>query len=100
MNKGYADIVLFPNYIQYPDMKYAYLIEVKYINKDITHKKLKNEIGQNIEDAKKQLLDYTEDHPSRKEYHLKPYGTVELKKLIIVYHGWEMVYCEELRVDS
>ena len=49
-----------------------------------------------ISDAKDQLEKYTEDQPSRKEHHLKPYDTVELKKLIVVYHGWEMVYCEEV----
>ena len=95
MNKGYADIVLFPNYSQYPDIKYAYLIEVKYIKRDIKAEMLPEEIEQKINIAKKQLEQYTEDHPSRQEYHLKPNGTVELKKLIVVYHGWEMVYCEE-----
>ena len=58
--------------------------------------KLPIAIDKKINDATEQLEKYIVDHPSRKEYHLKPGGTVELKKLIVVYHGWEMVYCEEM----
>ena len=93
MNKGFADIVLFPNYAQYPDIQYAYLIEIKYINKAIDPAQ---ELDAKINKAKEQLEQYSKDHSSRKEYHLKPCGTVELKKLIVVYHGWDMIHFEEI----
>ena len=76
-------------------MQYAYLIELKYIKREVEGEKLKDAITSKIEDATTQLDKYGQDHESRKEYHLKPAGTVELKKIIIVFHGWEMVYCEE-----
>jgi hypothetical protein len=27
---------------------------------------------------------------------LPPYGMVSLKKVIVVFHGWELAYCEEV----
>ena len=96
MNKGFADIVLFPFYQKYPDMKYAYLIELKYIKKDIEGEKLSQEIKYKINEATEQLEKYSDDHHSRKEFNIAPFGDVILKKIIVVYHGWEMVYCEEL----
>jgi len=32
--KGYADLVLKPFLVKYPDIKYSYLIELKYLTKD------------------------------------------------------------------
>ena len=104
MNKGYADIVLFPNFTKYPAIKYAYLIEVKYIKRSTSSAKNKrgmvrggqSKLNEIIDEAIKQLNEYSKDHPSRKEYHLEPFGPVHLTKLIVVYQGWEMVYCEEI----
>ncbi|MCL2064464.1 MAG: ATP-binding protein [Candidatus Cloacimonetes bacterium] len=100
MNKGFADITLFPFYQKYPDMKYAYLIELKYIKKDFEGEKLSSEIQNKIKEATEQLEKYSEDHYSKKEFSIAPYGDVVLKKLIVIYQGWEMVYCEELGVEN
>ena len=96
MNKGFADIVLFPLYQKYPDMKYAYLIETKYIKKEFEGEKLSHEIKKNIKEATEQLTKYSDDHHSKKEFSIAPFGEVILKKIIVVYHGWDMVYCEEI----
>ncbi|MCL2065783.1 MAG: ATP-binding protein [Candidatus Cloacimonetes bacterium] len=96
MNKGFADIVLFPFYQKYPDMKYAYLIELKYIKKDFEGEKLSQEIKIKIKDATEKLTKYSDDHHSKKEFNIAPFGDVVLKKIIVVYHGWDLVYCEEL----
>ena len=77
-------------------MKYAYLIELKYIKKEFESEKLSREIEKNIKDATEQLEKYSDDHHSKKEFSIAPFGEVVLKKIIVVYHGWELVYCEEL----
>ena len=100
MNKGFADIVLFPLYQKYPDMKYAYLIETKYIKKEFEGEKLSREIEKNIKEATEQLTKYSDDHHSKKEFSISPFGEVILKKIIVVYHGWEMVYCSELIISN
>ena len=100
MNKGFADIILFPYYQNYGDMKNAYLIEIKYINRDFKGKKLKLELENKITEAKTQLIKYSNDDPTRKEFKLAPYGSIELKKIIIVFHAWDMIYCEEMGEKS
>ena len=94
--KGFTDIVLFPFYQKYPDMKYAYLIELKYIKKEFEGKKLSLEIKNKINEATIQLQKYTDDHHSKKEFGIAPFGEVILKKIIIIYHGWDLVYYEEM----
>jgi len=95
MNKGYADLIMKPFYIKYKDIKYAYLIELKYIKRSVTDAELKTLQQQKIQEAKKQLTKYSEDDFARKMLGLPPYADVTLKKVIIVFHGWELAYCEE-----
>ncbi len=91
VNKGYADIVLKPFFYKYPDAKYGYLIELKYIARKDYTEKIKLE---KIKESKNQLSKYENDDNLKKMMHLPPYGNTEMKKLIIVFNGWEMVYCE------
>ena len=88
-NKGYADIILFPYIQRYPDMKYAYLIEVKYIKKEVKGKKLKTELEDKIADAQKKIEQYYEE---MHEYGKIHFPTVEIKTIILVYHGWKIVH--------
>ena len=87
MNKGFSDIFMEPFVSKFPDLKYSYLIELKYISRKDYSKTIQQE---KIEDAKKQLDQY-----SKSEKIIKSIGTSLLKKIIIVYKGWEMDYCEE-----
>ena len=95
-NKGYADIVLEPFLAKYPDIEYAYLLEFKYIPRSIKDKELEKEVAFKIAEAEKQLSQYANDETARKMLGMEPYGNVKLKKLIIVFHGWELAYCEEV----
>ena len=95
MNKGYADLIMKPFYVKYKDIKYAYLIELKYIKRGTTDSGFAGEKQQKIKEAKDQLARYSEDEFSRKMLGLPPYADVLLKKVIIVFHGWELAYCEE-----
>ncbi len=96
MNKGYADLIMKPFYIKYKDIKFAYLIELKYIKRSITDNDLQKAVQEKIAKAKKQLAKYSEDDYACKMLGLPPYSKVSLKKVIIVFHGWELAYCEEI----
>ncbi len=95
MNKGYADLIMKPFYIKYKDIKFAYLIELKYIKRSIKDKEFEDLLQQKIQEASNQLNQYAEDEYERQMLGLPPYGMVTLKKVIIVFHGWELTYCEE-----
>ena len=95
MNKGYADLIMKPFYIKYKDIKFAYLIEIKYIKKGVKDKDLEKALQEKITEAKEQLDRYSEDDYARKMLGLPPYGIVSMKKVIIVFHGWELAWCEE-----
>jgi hypothetical protein len=95
MNKGYADLIMKPFYIKYKDVKFAYLIELKYIKRSVKDKEFDDLLQQKIKEAKHQLDQYAEDEYERQMLGLPPFGKVTLKKVIIVFHGWELAYCEE-----
>ncbi|HPM03344.1 MAG TPA: PD-(D/E)XK nuclease domain-containing protein, partial [Candidatus Cloacimonadota bacterium] len=75
---------------------YAYLIELKYIKRSVKDKDLDDLLQQKIQEASKQLNQYSEDEYARQMLGLPPYGKVSLKKVIVVFHGWELAYCEEI----
>lgn len=56
---------------------------------------LDNELTQKTAVAQNQLNQSANDDYACKMLALPPYGSVKLKKLIIVFHGWELIYCEE-----
>jgi len=87
LNKGFADILIKPFN---PYVKYVGLLEFKYIkltdkaNKQ-TIKKLRLEAIQQLNKYENDLLvtNYTDDG-------------IKLKKVILIFHGWEMLVCEEV----
>jgi len=91
--KGYADLVLKPFFYRYPDAKFGYLIELKYISRNKFTEELKTE---KIKASKIQLAKYSSDESLKKMMLMSPHGNVEMKKLIIIFNGWEMIYCEEV----
>ncbi|KPA14428.1 hypothetical protein MHK_005351, partial [Candidatus Magnetomorum sp. HK-1] len=92
MNKGFSDIYLEPFLANYPDLKYSYLIELKYISRKEYSEAIQQE---KIKKAKKQLNQYAASERVKKSV-----GNTQLKKVILVYNGWEMVYCEEMVQDD
>jgi hypothetical protein len=82
MGQGFCDLVLVPLLIQYPTIKYSYLLELKYIKppgnkpgKAQLIKKLKKE-------AESQLERY-----SRDEKFQKAIGHTTLKKVVLIFCG-------------
>jgi hypothetical protein len=96
-NKGFADLLLKPFIAKYKDIKYAYLLEIKYIKRSTKKKALKAEIAKKVEQAEEQLKKYAIDDKVKKALHTEPYGEVILKKVAIVFYGWEVVYIDAIR---
>jgi hypothetical protein len=99
-NKGFADMLLKPFFAKYKDMKYAYLLEFKYIKRKIKRKDLKKEIEKSVQEATAQLNKYAIDDKVKRAVRLSPYGDSVLKKVAIVFYGWEVVYCEEANMSN
>jgi hypothetical protein len=95
LKKGYADLVLEPFLAQYPQLKYSYLIEIKYIKPQGKEKELPPEIIKKIkEEAETQLNRY-----SRDEKFQKAIGPTTLKKLVLIFCGYRLVYKGESAVQ-
>jgi hypothetical protein len=94
MNFGFADLALRPDFNVYPDLRYAALIEVKYIKK--TEPVTETAKATLLAAAKTQLNHYMEDHHLAEEWRLKPLGPVTLLRLCIVFHGEELLFAEEI----
>lgn len=87
MGGGFVDFYLEPFLARYPDMRYGYLIELEYISRtDYSEARLRKEIAE----AEGQLRQYASDPRIQKVA-----AQVPLKKLVLVYSGWELVYCAE-----
>ncbi|MBV7329209.1 ATP-binding protein [Chloroflexi bacterium TSY] len=87
MGGGFVDLYLEPFLARYTDMKFGYLIELKYISSSqYTEQKLETEIS----NAKKQIQLYAQDERIQKVSE-----QVAIKNLILVYRGWELIHQEE-----
>ena len=92
LNKGFADLYLEPFIYRFTDMPYCYLIEVKYVprsEKEIA--KDSKKIETLVKEAETQLNQYEND-----EVVLKTKHHTKVRKLVLVYHGWELIYKEEV----
>ncbi|MGE5341322.1 MAG: PD-(D/E)XK nuclease domain-containing protein, partial [Candidatus Omnitrophota bacterium] len=92
LKKGYADLVLEPFMEQYPGLKYAYLIEIKYIKPLVRKKELDSDKLEAIKkEVEVQINQYGKD-----ERFLKVIGKTTLKKLVLIFCGHRMVYHGEV----
>ncbi len=84
LNKGYADLYLEPFLARYPDMRFGYVLELKYVKRS-------DPLGESVAAAKVQeavlqLRGYLAD-PSLRRGH----PAVRHIGLAAVFHGWELV---------
>ena len=86
MNKGFADIVMEPFVARYGGIKYAYILEIKYLKKGDKGKDLELK----IKEAEEQLARYTGDEKFQKA----TAGTMVVK-LVLVFSGTELTYIGE-----
>ncbi|KPA15377.1 ATPase AAA [Candidatus Magnetomorum sp. HK-1] len=87
LNKGYSDIFMEPFVSKYSDLQYSYLIELKYISRS---EYSEEELQKKIQDAQEQLDQYMKSDRVKNSI-----ASTQLIKIILVYKGWELVYCEE-----
>ena len=92
MGGGFVDFYLEPFLARYRDMKFGYLIELKYIARNAFDE---NKLNEKIAEAEAQLARYAGD--ARIQERAKQ---VTLKQLVLVYSGWELVYRAEAHATS
>jgi hypothetical protein len=83
---GFVDLYLAPFYVRYPDMRHAYLIELKYVSRaeDSPAKRVRL-----LEEARAQLHRYGGDARVR-----EPLGEARLHAIVLLCSGWELVHRE------
>ncbi|UCH96899.1 MAG: AAA family ATPase [Candidatus Aminicenantes bacterium] len=87
MSQGFCDLVLEPLSIQYPTIKYSYLIELKYIKPTGNKPGNPRLIKKLKEEAESQLDRYSPD-----EKFQKAISRTTLKKLVLIFCGSRLVY--------
>ncbi len=92
MNQGYCDLVMAPALEQNPNIKYSYLIELKYFKPSDNKKEDAVEKIQGLRsEAAAQLNRYSLDEKFKKTI-----GQTTLKKLILIFSGNRMVHHSEI----
>lgn len=84
---GYADIYLCPRQEVFTDMQHSYIIELKYLRRDVPD----SQLPAVVEKAREQICRYAESETVRSSVR-----QTTLHRLVIVYRGVEMVACEEI----
>ena len=87
MGGGFVDFYLEPFLARYRDMKFGYLVELKYIARNAFDQ---SKLAAKISEAEAQLARYASDPRIQRVA-----AQVTLKKLVLVYSGWELVYRAE-----
>ena len=90
LGKGYADLSLEPLLARYPHLRRGYLIEIKYLPRGAapSHERIAGLVAE----ASVQLRRYRADKRLAKQY-----PGVRFACLAVVFHGWEMVFADEVR---
>ena len=87
LNKGFADLYLEPFVAQYSDMRYGYVLELKYLKRsEALDESL---VADKVQEAVLQLRGYLAD-----PFLPRRYPSVQHLGLAMVFHGWELVAYE------
>ena len=87
LGKGHADIALEPLVAAFPYLRYGYLIELKYRRRSEAMDQAA--VAAAAEQAHAQLARYLADERLARQY-----PGVRFIGLALVFHGWEMVFCD------
>ena len=92
LNGGCADICLEPFLAGHPQMRHGYLIEIEYLKRGAGN-------AQAVEAAARQagaqLRQYLADEALTKQY-----PSVRFTGIALVFHGWEMAWCDAVDGDG
>ena len=86
---GYADICLEPFLQRFTDMRHGYVIELKYLGRGDAAGEAR--VAAALRAAAAQLRRYVADQRLARQY-----PTVRFTGLAVVFHGWELIRCEEV----
>ena len=92
LGKGHADLSLEPLVARYPHLRRGYLIELKYLKRSDSADQ--SGVTAVVAEAKAQLARYLADERLTRQF-----PAVRFIGLIVVFHGWEMVFCDALSGD-
>ena len=92
LGKGHADIALEPVVAAFPYVRCGYLIELKYRARSESADQAA--IAAAAGEAREQLTRYLADERLERQF-----PGVEFTGLIVVFHGWEMVFCDAVSRD-
>ena len=92
LGKGHADIALEPVVAAFPQVRHGYLIELKYRKRSEAMDR--SVLAAAAAEARAQLTRYLADKRLARQF-----PDVRFTGLIVVFHGWEMVFCEEAPGD-
>ena len=90
LGKGHADIALEPLVARYPHLQRGYLIELKYLKRSESVDEAG--VAAAAGEATAQLERYLADERLARQF-----PGVRFSGLIVIFHGWEMVFCDALR---
>ena len=85
--EGYADIFLLPMLEAYKDMKHSYIIELKYAKS--------GDSAERVEELRQKGILQANRYAAT-EMVQRHVGHTQLHKLVVVFHGVDMVVCEEM----
>jgi hypothetical protein len=92
LNKGYADLVMEPFLARYEEIKYAYLLEIKYIKAEEKPKLSKAKIQKLKANAAEQLKNYSMDKKFNKNIE-----KTTLVKLVLIFCGHELMDIHQVK---
>ena len=87
LGKGHADIALEPLVARYPHLRHGYLIELKYLKR--SEPADRTAVTAAAADAQAQLARYLTDERLARQF-----PGVRFTGLVVVFHGWELVFCD------
>ena len=92
MGGGFVDLYMEPFLARYPGVKYGYLIELEYISESQFNKQgFDQSLAREKAEAEGQLRQYAQDARIAQVAQ-----QVTMKKLALIYKGWELVYAAEV----
>ena len=87
LGKGHADIALEPVVAAFPQVRHGYLIELKYRKR--AEAMDRSAVAAVAGEARAQLTRYLADERLARQF-----PRVRFTGLIVIFHGWEMVFCD------
>ena len=92
---GFIDIAFEPQLNRWPQIGHAAIVELKYVKEA---EKAEGALAKIRKDAAGQIAGYAADHDLARSWNLREQGgAVALHRIVVVFHGGDVVMCEEIK---